>query len=142
MWNSNRSRPSNKEAGPSLVTGELGIVSRNDRETVDKVARIFRVNDTKTRLRLNTTRPNPFGKNQPWGLDVCVTDDTVSQRHAITYVNSSKDFLPHRSVVVGFSHLSCGRKRSGATFVNADHELHNVSGIILSPYCELDLPDN
>ena len=36
--------------------------------------RIFRVNDTKTWLRLNTTRPNPFGKNQPWRLDVCVTD--------------------------------------------------------------------
>ena len=36
--------------------------------------RIFRVNDTKTRLRLNTTRPNPFGKNQPWRLDICVTD--------------------------------------------------------------------
>ena len=27
-------------------------------------------------------------------------------------------------------------------FVNADHELHNVSGIILSPYCELDIPYN
>ena len=36
--------------------------------------RIFRVNDTKTWLRLNTTRPNPFGKNQPWRLDICVTD--------------------------------------------------------------------
>ena len=36
--------------------------------------RIFCVNDTKTHLRLNTTRPNPFGKNQPWRLDVCVTD--------------------------------------------------------------------
>ena len=30
--------------------------------------------ETKTRLRLNTTRPNPFGKNQPWRLDICVTD--------------------------------------------------------------------
>ena len=40
---------------------------------ISRQKRIFRVNDTKTRLRLNT-RPNPFGKNQPWRLDVCVTD--------------------------------------------------------------------
>ena len=36
--------------------------------------RIFCVNDAKTWRMLNTTRPNPFGRNQAWWLHVCVTD--------------------------------------------------------------------
>ena len=41
----------------------LGSVWRN---FILRQKRIFCVNDAKTLPRLNTTKPNPFGKNQPW----------------------------------------------------------------------------